>query len=186
MHVFRLTTEQMATRYLDDEMSLSAIGKEAGCTASTVHRRLSRVGITLRPAVMRHGTRTNKVSDAELAETVRLYTMGFSLDEVGKLINLSPSAVYYRLTKMAGIRMRKSGGQTFGRSGHRLPHQALEEATKLYTAGLSSIEVGEILGISACAVRWRLKVAGVPMRNRTESLRLRYARRPRQVKKVKS
>lgn len=185
-HIFRLTTEQMIVRYVDDEMSLSTIAEEAKCSISTVHRRLRNAGVTFRPAVTPHGIRTKRVSDEELAETVRLYMMGFSIDEVGEMLNLSTSGVWYRLHKMAGIKMRGPGGQIFGRSGRRLPHHALERVKTLYTAGLSSTEVGEVLSISSCAVRWRLKVAGVPIRSRNESLQLRWARRPKQRKEVKT
>jgi DNA-directed RNA polymerase specialized sigma24 family protein len=168
----------MIARYVNDEKSLSVVAKEAGCAISTVHRRLNRAGIPLREATMPCGTRTIKVSDEALAETIRLYQEGFSIEEVGRLLHLSPSAVHYRLTKMAGLKLRGPHGQIFG---HRrlLPSQEFERVAQLYKLGLSSTEIAESLGISSHAVLWRLKVAGVPMRSRKESLKLRWARRPR-------
>lgn len=169
----------MATRYLDDEMPLSAIAEEAGCAVSTVHRRLSGAGVTLREPITPRGIRTKRVSDEALAETVRLYELGFSIDEVGEQLHLCPSAVWFRLAKMSGIKMRGPHGRILGRGGERLSHHEVTKVAKLYTAGLSSTEVSEVLGISICAVKWRLKVAGVPMRSGKESLKLRYARRPK-------
>lgn len=180
MRVFKLTTEEMRSRYLDDQVSLDAIAKEAGCAMSTVHHRLTRAGVVMRSSNMPRGTRTVKVSDEDLAETVRLYKLGFSIKEVGELLHLSPTAVYYRLKHMAKIEIRRPmGHQNFGRNGNRVSHYDLECTSRLYRSGLSSTEVGEVLGISTKAVIWRLGVAGVPIRTRSESLKLRWKRRPK-------
>src|SRR6188472_4744247 len=126
----------MISRYVDDEMSLSAIAKEAGCALSTVHRRLTLAGVDLREAVTPRGIRTNRVSDEALAKTVRLYEIGFSIEQVGELLHLSPSAVQYRLTKMAGIKkLRGPHGQLFGYH-RRLPYNEFTRAARLYEQGL--------------------------------------------------
>jgi DNA-binding NarL/FixJ family response regulator len=120
-----------------------------------------------------------RISPEELQETIDLYEAGFSLSGVGKMLHLSPTAVMARLER-AGIPRRNPGQQPDQpRNSGGLAHAEFEKTARLYQAGLSGYEVGELLGISHSTVLWRLRVAGVPIRTRGESMRLRVARRGR-------
>jgi transposase len=74
--------------------------------------------------------------------------------------------------------LRADGVQLRGRGGthNRAPQDEIDRTIELYNSGLSSVQVGEILGIDSTSVRGRLHRAGVEMRSDSLSQRLRFYR----------
>jgi DNA-binding CsgD family transcriptional regulator len=115
------------------------------------------------------------LSAGERAQLVELYESGKTITEISKEMYLSRSSVHAYL-KRDGVKMRPQG-QHKGQQGRHFPgHKAMDRTVALYQSGLSSNEVGEILGITHSTVCYRLALAGVPTRSRSEALRIRLGK----------
>lgn len=171
----------------EEGQSLNQIAGAYGTVSSTVWYRLKDVGVMMRPPTMAVGTRTVKVSDEDLAETVRLYTKErLTMKQVGERLFLSVPAVSYRLRK-AGIKTRTHADYKFSKRRNEAPHAEVAEAIFLYTRlGWSTEEIGERQGHVADTIARRLRIAGVTIRPRSEAIRLRFARRGRRAPSSRS
>jgi hypothetical protein len=88
-----------------------------------------------------------------------LYEMGFSLNQVAKMANISPTAARYRLKKM-GVAMRRPGAASGG--GPKLDHDEIARCVFLYVhCKLNAREVAERTGLTRTGVQYRLRKAGV-------------------------
>lgn len=104
-----------------------------------------------------------------------MYEAGLSLRQIEKQTGIPYSSVRERLIEM-GVEMRKRGSA----NDRRLDHEAVRTTAFLYEKmGLTTTEIGEKLGIAHDTVCNRLKHHGVEMRDRHESARMRFARRPK-------
>jgi DNA-directed RNA polymerase specialized sigma24 family protein len=104
-----------------------------------------------------------------------LYESGMSLREVSELTGVPKGTVRHRLL-LCGVEMRSRGG-------NQLPVLSYDEMRKtifLYRDyGLSTYEVGEVLGLTHSTVQFRLARAGIQIRDKGISCRMRFSRRPR-------
>lgn len=60
--------------------------------------------------------------------------------------------------------LRRHGVESRSRSRPQLAHREYERTIELYESGLSSEDVGRVVGVTGAAVRQRLRLAGVPRR----------------------
>lgn len=108
-----------------------------------------------------------------LARLVELYETGFTLRQVSDLTGVPRITVHGRLIA-CGVQMRRRGG-----GKRELPYDEYLRAAVLYEQfEMSTTEIGDTLGLSPSTVRDRLLRHGVRMRDRSESARIRFARRP--------
>jgi len=109
-----------------------------------------------------------------LAKLVDLYETGFSLSEVSDLTGLPKTTIRDRLTRH-GVELRSRGGARY-----EPPHEEYAKTAFMYQImGMSTVEIGDHLGLSHDTVSNRLMRHGVEMRSRGESARIRFARRPK-------
>lgn len=113
-----------------------------------------------------------------MASPVELYEAGWSLNQIARAAHYANASVVRRVLLRAGVKLRSPGMN--GGPGCRIDHAAVEQTVDLYMSGLSTNEVGAILGISHSTVGYRLRLAGVELRSRGESIRLRQTRTVRQ------
>jgi DNA-binding CsgD family transcriptional regulator len=112
------------------------------------------------------------------ARAVKLYLDGASGPEVARQLQVHPRTVYGYLHAAGVVRPRGATAKAKGRLRGLHPDE-VDRTIEAYQSGLSTYEVAELLGITHTAVNYRLRHAGVPIRARHESLRLRFARRAR-------
>lgn len=107
---------------------------------------------------------------------VDLYEAGWSLSEIHTRTGRNPSTIYYTL-KRHGVQMRPRGDSYGSRKPSVVSDAEVRLTVKLYNMGLSMAEIGERLGVSSGAIRWRLlNIAGIETRNRSEVSRLAWRR----------
>jgi DNA-directed RNA polymerase specialized sigma24 family protein len=152
-----LSTKEMARRYRSGE-TVVMIAAAAGLDLATVHGRLKRAGVKLRPRGRSPRLVLLGATDAKL---VARYRAGETLDGIAVATGLSPSAVKYRLRR-AGVAMRRTG-KAPGQGRLDLP---VAEIIRRYRAGQSTYEIGRALDVSAPTIRERLIEAGVKRRRR--------------------
>lgn len=129
------------------------------------HKKLSKA------IVQRHIRRNSGKASEKLLE---LQEAGFTIREISDLTDIPYSTIYGRLKK-SGVELARIGG-----TKSRLDHSEFEKTTFLYVKmGMSTNEIAEQLGLVHDTVCYRLDQAGVRRRSRGESIRLRYARRPK-------
>ena len=117
-----------------------------------------------------------KQDPALTAKILELYPIWQSIKKVSKLVHLSETAVYLTL-KRHNVKMAKPGGWRLNES--RLSHDAIRITAELYEGGYSTNEIAHMLSISHSTVSYRLRKAGVPLRPRGESVKRRWARKPK-------
>lgn len=106
--------------------------------------------------------------------------------EIARHLHVHKRTVYGYLHAHPDI-TRKRGRTAKMRGKLRMvPHDEIDKTVFLYREppdglGWSSTEIAEELGITHATVLYRLDAAGVQRRTRAESLRLRFARKPRAV-----
>lgn len=66
-----------------------------------------------------------------------------------------------------------------GQMHQKLSDAEFDRTRQLYESGLTQQEVAEVLGITPGAVLWRLRRAGVPRRDKGESIRRGWEKRRR-------
>lgn len=104
---------------------------------------------------------------------VELYESGCSLREVAEIAGMSRTGMRHRLL-CYGVKMRSRGGNQ-----KWPPHDEYAKTAFLYEhVKLSQNEIAELLGIHLSTVQNRLRIHGVQSRERSESARIRFARRP--------
>jgi len=84
------------------------------------------------------------------------YRAGASMAQVAELEHVALTTVH-RVLRRRGVRSR-------GHGTRQLSHDAYERTIALYRMGLTSDEVGRLLGLTGAGVRRRLELAGVPRR----------------------
>lgn len=173
--------------YTITEWSLSEIADAYGCSPSTVWRWLGIHGVQLRPAQLPPGYKDSRISDEDIAETVRLYKSGLTLEMVGKEMFLSTSAVLHRLEK-AGVKRRPTRAYSpFSRTHPPAYHREMEQARHLYyKMEWSFAEIARIQGLDDHTIAKRFRRAGLPVRSRSESIRLRFKRHPKRANPKRS
>jgi predicted transcriptional regulator len=103
------------------------------------------------------------------AQAIMMYETGMSADRVGEILGISGSTIYGYLREVGKVRKR---GETV--PVPRLHEDDLHRTVELYQSGLSTKQVGDILGLTHSAVQNRLERAGCPMRPRNEALAIRW------------
>jgi hypothetical protein len=103
---------------------------------------------------------------------IAVYQEGHSRDDTARIVGCSPATVT-NVFRRRGLEMRSRGGPRY-----KVTHREYDATRALYEAGYSEAEVGTILGLSRGAISWRLHFAGVPRRDRVESMFLRRKERP--------
>lgn len=103
---------------------------------------------------------------------------GLSIAHIAKIKGCSYTSIRNRLLAY-GVTLRDPAETRRGRSV--LPHNEIHKCVLLYENGYSTTEIGEMIGRSSDAVIQRLLKHGVKMRTRSESIRLRFSRRPRKA-----
>lgn len=95
--------------------------------------------------------------------------------EVARALYLDKRTVYSYLHD-AGV--MRPPGLTAARKGplRDVPHRQIDLTVTLYTAGLSTRQVAEKLGITHSTVRYRLRAAGVSLRSKSQSVKLSKAK----------
>lgn len=104
---------------------------------------------------------------------VEMYNNHYSVAEIARRLYYAKGTVYARLQN-AGVKMRPRGHPAG--MGTRLNHQEVARTVLLYKNGYTTNEVAQMEGIKQSSVRYRLKMAGVPTRPRSESLKLKNKR----------
>jgi hypothetical protein len=166
--------------YVQEEKSLSEIAEPYGCAPSTVWRWLQLHGVEMRPAQLPPGYKDTRIPQEQIDETVRLYKSGLTLAQVGDELFLSPSAVHNRLVR-AGVKRRKSNAvNSFTRKHPPQYHREMKQAIFLYTRMEWSFEeIGRLQNHNGHTIAKRFRRAGLPIRSRSESMRLRFKRHPK-------
>ena len=98
--------------------------------------------------------------------------MGFSLREVAEMTGFSPNAVYTFLRRR-GVEMRPPGQP---KDSNVTPGEVFDATAELYRWGYTTNEIGAMLGLTHSSVAYRLRRAGIEMRSRHESLRIKNRR----------
>ena len=117
-----------------------------------------------------------------VADPLNLYTLvelylgaGLSIGQIADAMNLPKMTVYARL-RTAGVKFRPRG--TPPGLGGRINHDDVIRTVALYEQGYSSNDIKRIMGLKAHdTVINRLRIAGVPIRSRSESARLARQRK---------
>lgn len=105
----------------------------------------------------------------------QMYESGLFLRQIEKQTGHPYSSIRERLIEM-GVEMRKRGSANY----RRLDHEAVRTTAFMYeNLKLTTTEIAERLGIAHDTVCNRLKHHGTEMRDRHESARMRFARRPK-------
>lgn len=107
---------------------------------------------------------------------VGLYQVGFSLGQIADMAFVSRTTIRLRLIR-EGVEIRPRGAQPGNGGNHGVPYNELMKTVLLYRHGYSTVEIGEMLGLAHPTVNNRLRIAGEPIRDRSESLRMRNKRR---------
>lgn len=117
------------------------------------------------------------LSDEEVAKVVELYELGYSLREVARFTYTSPTAARSYLID-AGVEMRQQGGWAYNKN--RLSGRDMDATIWLYCVmGFSASEISIAQNIACSTVLHRLRKAGVKIRTRSESAKLRWKLRGR-------
>lgn len=114
---------------------------------------------------------SRRLSKDTLDEIVRQYRIWGSTRKVAEVVYVSHSSVVSTLKKRR-VQMKPRGGPN-----NPVPRDQLLRTANLYTDGYSVVEIGRMLGHSHSTIVNRLKVAGVPIRDRSVSARLVAQRR---------
>lgn len=109
--------------------------------------------------------------------TKRLYEQGFSSRQVSAMTNVCQTTILYRLRKQ-GVAIRPAGQHA--NAENRLSHDDLAKTAFMYEQReMSCNEIARELGISHSTVMWRLRRAGVPIRDNSEQQKLAWKKRHR-------
>lgn len=104
-----------------------------------------------------------------------MYEAGLSLRTIEAQTGIPYTTIRERLIAY-GVQMRKRGSA----NDRRMDHEACIKTAFMYEElGLSTNEIAQELGLAHATVVNRLYHHGVQMRSRSESLKLRFARRPK-------
>lgn len=146
------------------------IADALGVSQSAVMQWLRRAGVKARKPGEMKAVRLvpPEVSD----EIVRRYLAGESFNQIGKALNLSPLTVRKRC-QSAGVKPRTLSDAT--RLGRGTTPEQAAEAVRRYLQGAPSGEIAASIGVHASTVLGWVRAAGVPVRNRWDSRRLREA-----------
>lgn len=102
------------------------------------------------------------LSDKEVVQT---YSIGNSCAEVAELDGCSATSMYNRMTGLGVVmRSRSEANQLFPNSVFIL----------LYNLGLSTSQIGKLLGVDSSTVTKRLHLLKFPLRSRRVASRIRY------------
>jgi hypothetical protein len=104
---------------------------------------------------------------------ISLYAAGFSGFDVARILKKHPTGIYAILRRYAPEIVRPRSMEGY----QKLSNSDFDKTRTLYEAGLTLKEVGEILGITHGAVRYRLLRGGVTLRPKAESIRRGWALR---------
>jgi IS30 family transposase len=105
----------------------------------------------------------------------QMYEAGLSLREIEGQTDIPYSTIRERLIAY-GVEIRKRGSG----NANRMNHEACRQTAFMYEVmGLSTTEIADKLGLAHDTIVNRLHHHGVEMRSRSESLRLRFAKRPK-------
>lgn len=118
---------------------------------------------------------SRKVPQSEINKMVGLYSAGMSLQEISDVMFMARTTVHRYLTEDDRITFRSRGGWTYNRN--RTNHAELQLTIILYQMGWTTNEIAERFGIGKSTVAYRLHRSGIQLRPRSESLKLRNARR---------
>lgn len=116
-------------------------------------------------------------------EVCALYKGGLSLNDLAEATPYSASNCRNILVKH-GIPLRPVGSGGGGyRKRKRLSDDEIQKTVQLYRDyKLSLDQVSRIFGVTPNAIRWRLRLAGVPVRTRSESSRIAWEKGRRKAK----
>lgn len=170
MSAAALLTETMAAEY-DAGATLKALAAKYGMKVPTIHSRLVRAGVVMRPAHVSIEARARAV---ELRDRiVALYQDGMSIAEIRDRTGRSCSGVVRHLDR-AGI-VRARAAQIRLRAKART-----DRVVALYRAGLKTEEIARRVGLPGqeCVYRY-LRRAGEPIQNRRRLAT--FGRKPRAV-----
>jgi transposase-like protein len=104
-------------------------------------------------------------------EIIRRYAAGESCHTIAESLPMHHTTVLRRL-HANGVQVRRYGG-----SKKRTPHRESDAWRRMYQAGLTCSEIGELCGKAHNTVWLRLHEAGVKTRSSGESTRTTFARR---------
>jgi DNA-directed RNA polymerase specialized sigma24 family protein len=122
---------------------------------------------------------SKKLPQDQQDRIIELYKLGFSIRQVANRTHVSMSCVVNYLNQN-NIKRRPPGGWAL--NAKRLPYDEVAKTVLLYKHGWSTNEIAKALGIAHSTVRFRLQKAGVPLRPRAESCKLRWERKGRNGK----
>lgn len=111
-------------------------------------------------------------TDEQENQMVTYYRAGWSLSEIERLMGI-PQTTVRSILKRRKVELRPVGSSGYQKVSV-LSNSEIERTAELYQSGLSLGEVGKIVGRAQGSVRWRLRLAGVPIRSRSEAGRLAY------------
>ena len=98
-------------------------------------------------------------------EIVNLYSQGESCAEIARSDGCSETSIYH-LLKLLGVKIRNRS-----EANKIFPDSFF---ITLYNMGLSSSQVGKILGVDSSTVTKRLHTLNFPLRSRNVALQIRY------------
>ena len=99
----------------------------------------------------------------DVKEAVRLYEEGVSMGEIGRRLGHCHGVIAYHI--------HKSGVAIHNPRQQRSP-VSTEYIKSLYSHGMSTIEIGENVGLTPQAIYGRLLKAGIPLRSFSEAISL--------------
>lgn len=145
--------QEMVRLYVDEGMSMDAIGERLFYAESTVKRTLKFRGVPSRPPGQRPGV-TRRLSDDVLNRTVELYQGGMSIREVAAIFGVAMSTVHDRL-RTAGVPRRSVGD---GNHVLRLHRAARGEFTDRQAQALAILEQPTSAPITTTSVARAMRV----------------------------
>lgn len=155
-----ITREELDDLYNRQRLSTRKIAARLGVTQPTVRYWMKKLGLP------RRGVPKASRVPPDDEEIIRLYVEGGqSVSKIARRLGVGESIVYSRL-KANGIERRNPGE-------YRTRPLDDEEVIRLYTVERRYMaEIAQALGVSVGAVRRRLLARGVPLRTRSENLRM--------------
>ena len=116
----------------------------------------------LPPAPRPNRVRKTPLTDGERGRAVELYRAGRSLEDVGRVLGMSPTTVS-KLVKAAGVEVRAANEL-------KVPVPVRQEIADKYATGVSTVKLATEYGLAQSSVTEIITGCGVPMRTRGRRL----------------
>jgi len=167
----------LAEKYLVEKLSCAQIANICGASSSTIQRWLGIHGIPARDKreLLRQRNQSNAhlPNNPEILNNVRnMFLQGLTKIEIAEHFGVTPKVIR-RLYKLLGLKGYSGNHRRQYTAAYRA-EQLKAEIYDLYTnKGLSSVEIGEQLGLDYSTVLKYARAVEIPIRGRDEAAKKR-------------